>query len=70
MVAVIDSVLAGIFAGMLIFVVLGLTTLWATALGVLVFGIGATLLVRHQGRRLVAVEGQLPVLFPSTPAER
>lgn len=68
MVSAINSVLAGVVAG------LGAYTLWqmplfGIAIGIAVFGVSLRLHTREQRRRWKAAERQLTVMFPSAAAE-
>lgn len=65
MIAVIDSVLVGVFVGLLLAYVFGLALPLCTGAGVLAFGISVTLLQIYHWRRFRSTEESIPALFPS-----
>lgn len=69
MVAVINSVLGGVFAGLLIRFLFSLPIYADFGLGVLLFAAGVLVQRHHIVRKFVDLEGRLKTLFPSDSAE-
>lgn len=65
MVAVVNSVLAGVFAGMLVRFATSLNVYVAAGLGVAVFVAGVVTHHRYQVKKYIEFEGRLKTLFPS-----
>jgi hypothetical protein len=65
MVAVINSVLAGVFAGMLFRFAFSLPIYTAAGSGLAVFAVSVVVLQRYQLNKFALVESRLQMLFPS-----
>jgi predicted benzoate:H+ symporter BenE len=65
MVAVVNSVLAGVFAGMLTRFASSLHVYYAAAAGLAVFAASVVAHQRYQLKRYTEFEGRLKTLFPS-----
>ena len=65
MVAVVNSVLAGVFAGMLMRFTTSLSVYYAAGIGLAVFAASVVAHHRYQLKRYIQFEGRLKTLFPS-----
>ncbi len=65
MVAVIDSVILGVFVGLLLRTVLGLDFGWVTAAGIAAFLLSVAAFTLYQTRHWLGAEARLTTIFPS-----